>query len=381
MKRIVSLALVCVMLLSLAGVLCSCDIASLVSKLTSDKYTYTDLGESYELSSIGDTSETEIVIPETYKGKPVTAIGERAFYRNFFTSVVDGEELPKITSITLPDTITTIGKEAFANNTELTTLNIPDSVTSIGVGAFYDCRSLTSINIPNGITTIKEGTFYGCSGLTEITLPDTVTVIEPNAFVKCSSLKSITLPSAVDTISYGCFEGCASLESFTITENITAICDNAFANCTSLKEITIPTTVTYLGQYVFNETSEELVVNVCYDSTPPKDWDAKWYYGMTGKALNTSTVYYTNVVEPNKEIAKELQTQIDYCNERYQELYDEIGRLNIASRPAQESGNAEAYKYYRDAINACKDEQREVLNRRSELQKQLDNCPVTNQIN
>ena len=381
MKRTVSLILACVMLFSLTALFCSCDIASLVNKLTAKKYTYKDLGDSYELASIGDTSETEIVIPDTYDGKPVTSIGERAFYRSFLSTAANGDELPKITSITLPDTITTIGKEAFANNTELTSLNIPDSVTFIGAGAFYDCRSLTSINIPKGVTTIKEGTFYGCSGLTEITLPDTVAIIEANAFVKCSSLKSITLPSAVDTISYGCFEGCASLESFTISEKITAIGDNAFASCTSLKSITIPTTVTYLGEYVFKDTSEELVVNVSYDSTRPENWSAEWYLGMKGKALNTSEVYYANVVEPNKEIAKNLQAQIDACNERYQELYDEIGRLNIASRPAQESGDATAYKYYRDAINACKEEQRNVLNRRDELTKQLENCPTTNQIN
>lgn len=370
MKKILLCSLSCLMVL----LLCSCGI------LFGDKFVYNDLGDSFEFAGRGDSTDAEIEIPAEHKGKPVTAIGNKALYYNMLGSMLSEEDVPAITSVTLPDTITKIGREAFANNRQLKSVNIPASVTSIGAGAFYECASLTSITLPDGLTEISEAAFFGCAALTSITIPESVTTIYPSAFEGCKSLTSVTLPSGITTIPEDCFADCTSLTTVNIT-GITAIEDEAFEGCVALKELTIPTTLTTLGSQVFADTAETLTINVYFDEKAPEGWDEACFDGMTGKVLNTSKVYYDNVVVPNLSKAEELQAAIDSCNEQYKELNEEIGRLNEASKPYQASGNMDMIRHYRDQINSCKDQQRSVLNRRDELKEQLENCPITNQIN
>jgi hypothetical protein len=136
-----------------------------------------------------------------------------------------------------------------------------------------------------------------------------------------------------------------------------------------------------MGSRVFENTSDDIVVNVYYDEAAPEDWESDWFGGVNGKVLNTSEVYYENVVVPNIARAAELEEQIQQCNDQYQALYEEIGSLNEASKPYQASGNSDMIRYYRDQINSCKDQQRSILNRRDDLKEQLENCPITNQIN
>ena len=111
----------------------------------------------------------------TFDGK-VTSIGNEAFYY-----------CDSLTSITIPDSVTTIGESAFSGSS-LTSVNIPDSVTTIGNSAFYGCTSLTSVTIPDSVTTIGNCAFYECTSLTSITIPDSVTTIGDYAFFGCTSL-------------------------------------------------------------------------------------------------------------------------------------------------------------------------------------------------
>ena len=101
--------------------------------------------------------------------------------------------LESLTSITIPDSVTSIGVSAFSNCTSLTSITIPNSVTSIGQNAFNNCTSLTSVTIPDSITSISDSTFYNCKGLTSITIPDSVTSINGSAFAFCSNLTSATV--------------------------------------------------------------------------------------------------------------------------------------------------------------------------------------------
>ena len=111
----------------------------------------------------------------------------------------------KLTSINIPNSVTTIGEHAFSGCDSLTSINIPNSVTMIGKGAFSGCDYLTSINIPDDVTTIGEGAFGGCHSLTNINIPNSVTTIGTGAFFYCLSLTSINIPNSVTTIGKGAF--------------------------------------------------------------------------------------------------------------------------------------------------------------------------------
>ena len=99
-----------------------------------------------------------------------------------------------LTSVTIPNSVTSIGEEAFAHCRGLTSVTIPNSVTSIGDEAFAYCRGLTSLTIPNSVTSIGDWAFYYCSGLTSVTIPNSVTSIGDYAFASCKSLKYIIIP-------------------------------------------------------------------------------------------------------------------------------------------------------------------------------------------
>ena len=161
-----------------------------------------------------------------------------------------------------------IEDEAFNNCEVLTSVTIPESMTSIGSEAFYNCTSLTSITIGSGVTSIGSGTFSGCSSLTSVTIPESVTSIGSSAFSDCSSLTSITIPNSVTSIGNYAFYGCSSLTSITIPEGVTSIGEVAFSHCSSLTSITIPESVTSIGGSAFSDCSS-LTDVYCYAENVP----------------------------------------------------------------------------------------------------------------
>ena len=163
-----------------------------------------------------------------------------------------GDENTTVTSVTIPDSVTSIGDDAFYECTNLASVTIPDSVTSIGDYAFYDCLSLTSITIPDSVTSIGTSAFRSCTSLASITIPESVTSIGYRAFDSCTSLASITIPESVTSIGYSAFRSCANLTSVTIPDSVTSIGSYAFYNCTSLTSITIGNSVTSIGSYAFS---------------------------------------------------------------------------------------------------------------------------------
>ncbi|MBO8426338.1 MAG: leucine-rich repeat domain-containing protein [Firmicutes bacterium] len=142
----------------------------------------------------------EVIIPTVYNGLPVLEIGDHAF-----------SSCASLTSVNIPDSVTTIGKSAFGGCSSLTSVNIPDSVTTIGEGAFSYCYSLTSVNIPDSVTTIGGYAFSYCSFLTSVNIPDSVTTIGESAFSYCSCLTSIYIPDSVTTIGESAFYECSNL--------------------------------------------------------------------------------------------------------------------------------------------------------------------------
>ena len=220
----------------------------------------------------GCSSLTSIEIPAS-----VTSIGNSAFF-----------ECSSLTSIVIPDSVTSIEESAFSgcNNvvfefsgsnpnfvfengilwskdysgihyisSDVTSVEIPDGVTSIGAGMFSDCSNLTSIVIPDSVMYIWDGAFSGCSGLTSVVIPDGVLGIWDSAFSGCSSLTSIVIPNGVTYIGYDAFRDCNSLTSIIIPYGVTSIRSGLFSGCNSLTSIVIPNGVTSIGSSAFQGCS------------------------------------------------------------------------------------------------------------------------------
>lgn len=112
-------------------------------------------------------------------------------------------------------------REGLFSFSNIDRITIPDSVTSIGDNAFWDCLSLTSVTIPNSVTSIGDWAFDGCSKLTSVTIPDSVTSIGNYAFNNCYGLTSVTIPNSVTSIGALAFWDCFRLTSVTIPSGVT----------------------------------------------------------------------------------------------------------------------------------------------------------------
>lgn len=145
----------------------------------------------------------DVTIPSRYKGKPVTAIEHAAFFNS------------AVTSVTIPDSVTSIDDNAFGFCSQLTNISIPNSVTYIGFSAFAHCTSLKSITLPSSLSFISGSLFSGCSQLTTIHIPDSVPSIQSYAFYHCRNLETIRIPVSVTLIETDAFAGCPS--SMTVT--------------------------------------------------------------------------------------------------------------------------------------------------------------------
>ena len=190
------------------------------------EYTLSGDGTYYTVSGIGTCTDVNVVIPATYNGQPVTAIGYQAFY-----------DCANLISIVMPESITSIGNSAFSWCMNLTNIEIPNSVTSIGERAFYECTSLTSIVIPESITSIENYAFYGCERLTSIEMSDSVTSIGYETFAFCTSLTGIELSDSLTSIGSYAFDYCTSLVSIKMSDGMKRIDERAFYWCTSLESI------------------------------------------------------------------------------------------------------------------------------------------------
>ena len=191
------------------------------------KITYKkDSNNNVTITNVDAGNQTSIVIPETLDGGTVTAIGANAF-----------EKCDTFTSITLPQSLTSIENLAFHQCTALQNINIPQNVTNIGVSAFLQCESLTSITIPSGVTSINDVAFAYCTSLKSIELPDHLVSIGGSAFTSCTSLKSVVIPAEVTSVGFHAFAVCTSLESVVIPMNVTSVGNSAFDGCTSLKAV------------------------------------------------------------------------------------------------------------------------------------------------
>jgi hypothetical protein len=263
-----------------------------------------------------------------------TVIDDLAFFDYYFdwdTGDGERENCETLVSVTLPNTVNSIGEQAFYGCIGLANITIPNSVTSIGNAAFGECTGLTSITIPfvgnilngtsdtsfgyifsasiyvnqdsfippslktviiTGGNSIPDYAFY-CVNITSITIPDSVTRIGDYAFYECIGLTGITIPNNVTEIGSGAFSSCTGLISMTIPNSVTSIGDDAFYGCTSLTSVTIGNSVTEIGYNAFFGTGLTSIT-IPNNVTDIDDTAFKRCTSLTAINVNSSNATYSS---------------------------------------------------------------------------------------
>ena len=194
-----------------------------------------------------NTGPYDIDIPEKLGIYTVTVLGEDSFSTGDFDSPLYDIHHTKIQSVTIPQSVTSIGEAAFAQCRALQSLTIDDAATSIGDWAFNECLKLTTLSLGEKITKIGDYAFDDCRILNNVTIPQSVTSIGEQAFGRCYGMDSFTIKDAATSIGEYAFWDCQKLETLSLGENITTIGDDAFRSCYKLETITLPAGLASFG--------------------------------------------------------------------------------------------------------------------------------------
>ena len=231
-----------------------------------------------------NTGPYDIDIPEKLGDYTVTVLGEDSFSTDDFDSPLYDIHHTKIHSVTIPQSVTSIGKDAFAQCRALQSLTIDDAATSIGDWAFDECYKLTTLSLGKKITTIGDYAFYDCRILNNVTIPQSVTSIGDQAFGCCYGMDSFTIKDAATSIGEYAFWDCQKLETLSLGKNITTIGDDAFRSCYKLETIMLPAGLTSFGN--------------CLIGCPAgRKWD---YHGNPINPIGA--IYYNNDWDHAKEL-------------------------------------------------------------------------------
>lgn len=340
------------------------------------------LKTEYQVTNMG-TARGDIVIPDTYRGKPVTSIAKRAFTNKAaLTSVVLGKNIKTIneqafsrcsflTSVVLNDGLEVIGEKAFQEcrtlfgNSEEEGLVIPDSVTTIGANAFTNCRALQSVSVGKNVLAINDEAFADCHAMKTLVLGDGVQTIGKSAFNNCKELTAVTFGKNLVSIGDAAFYLCAKLAEINLNDGLTQISANAFRACANLEKVVLPDSVTAIGNYAFSENPalaevtlgsglQSLGEIVFFGSKLWEDTEGdvvvidKWLVGLKDKTKNTYTVpdgivgiansAFANCSELNKALF--LPNSLKYIGETAFIGCSKLGSVAIGSGVEKIGSNA-----------------------------------------
>lgn len=295
MKKLVKTAL-CLLLCALLSLPALAEVAAASKALTngayvtSGDYTYTLLedGSARIIDYTGDAEA--LTVPAELDGHLVRQIGDRAFTACF-----------SLTSVTLPEGLTSIGEDAFRRCESLASITLPEGLTAIGDNAFFSC-GLTSIALPDSLTSMGANPFLGCSSLTAIDIspdhpvfaqadgvlyekasgtlvcypagkadssfavPEGTLSIGDDAFAGCFSLTAVAMPEGLTSIGEGAFVGCFFLRTIALPDSLMTIGDSAFVGCFALSAVALPEGLTSIGEGAFDGCSDTLTLTVPRDS-------------------------------------------------------------------------------------------------------------------
>ena len=161
----------------------------------------------------------------------------------------------EIKAVVVESGVTYLTNSAFSGCVNLTSVSLPESLVSIGTSVFSGCTSLTSVVLPSGLKTLETATFRDCKGLSSVTLPAGLSAIGGNAFSGCTALASVGIPSGVTSIGDSAFSGCISLTSAELPAGLTSLGDYAFYTCASLASVKLPAGITSVGKSAFSDCS------------------------------------------------------------------------------------------------------------------------------
>ena len=199
-------------------------------------------GETYAVVGAGTFDAGKLVIPATYDGKPVTAIGANAFKLN-----------SKIGTVTIPDSVTVIEENAFSSCTNLTEISLGGGVTEIQQKAFATCANLATVTGLDSVVSVGTKAFEWCAKIKELQFTDSLETISESGFDSCKKLETITLGSSLEIIGARAFYNCTALQGLTIPDGApTDIMKEAFSGCTAMEYVYLGDKVLGIGESAFN---------------------------------------------------------------------------------------------------------------------------------
>ncbi len=243
----------------------------------------------------GDTIPSNYTIASGTRG-----IADNAFY-----------QCKWLESVTIPDSVSNMGRSVFGDCINLTNVNVPKFITNIGEYVFYNCPFLTSVTIPDNVTSIGAYAFSGCSALTSITIPRNVTSIGKEAFYGCNSLERVEISDLVswcsivfgdayahpfyssESVDRGIYINGNKLTDITIPNGVTSIGGYAFCDCVGITSVTMPSSVTSIGRSAFSGCYNLATV---YYSGSEAQWENIYINGGNSE-LESATIHYLGTDE------------------------------------------------------------------------------------